>query len=70
MENGAGNTILGELVGQHPERKWPVSGDRSGCEGGLGKSGGKLNQAEGVISRKDSRPEQAQSFRENPSVEE
>lgn len=47
-----------------------MSGDRSGCEGGLGKSGGKLNQAEGVISRKDSGPEQAQSFRENPSVEE
>lgn len=35
VKNGAGNTILGELGRVHPGRKWPVSGDRNGCDGGV-----------------------------------
>lgn len=51
VKNGAGNTILDELACGTSWRKWPVSGDRSDIviEG----SGGKLNQAGGVISIKD-----------------
>ena len=35
VKNGAGNTILGELVRGHLGRKWPVSGDRNGYDGGV-----------------------------------
>ena len=35
VKNGAGNTILDELVRGHPGRKWPVSGDRSDCDRGI-----------------------------------
>lgn len=35
VKNGAGNTMLEELVRGHPGRKWPVSRDRGDCDRGI-----------------------------------